>query len=92
MEGPETLGDRIRQARLARSMTLEEVAEICDVTAAAVSQWESGSTKDLRLANFMRLCAFFMLDPWAAVFGPEGDSAQRSPGAPKRFRFRPERL
>lgn len=92
MEGPETLGDRIRQARLARSMTLDEVAEICGVTPAAVSQWESGSTANLKLPGFMRLCAFFMLDPWAAVFGPEGDSDQRVPGAPKRFRFRPERL
>lgn len=92
MDALETLGDRIRQARTARNMTLEEVGEICGVSAAAVSQWESGTTKDLRLPSFMRLCAYFGLDPWTTVFGPEGDQEQRVPGAPKRFRFRPERL
>lgn len=88
----ETLGDRLRQAREGRGMTQAEIAEICNVTESAVSQWEKGATKDLKLQNFLRVCAYLMLDPWTMLFGPEGDSDQRVPGAPKRFRFRPERL
>src|SRR5689334_18093764 len=52
----ETMGDRIRQLRKARGLTQEAFAELVGVTKSAVSQWEDGSTKNLKLATFLRAC------------------------------------
>lgn len=88
----ETMGDRIRGIREARSLTQAEVGLIIGVTAATISQWESGTTKGIRPLNFIRFCAYFSVDPWTVVFGPDGDPSPRTPEAPKRFRFLPQRL
>jgi transcriptional regulator with XRE-family HTH domain len=51
----ETIGDRIRQCRNARGMTQLELAEAVGVTKGAVSQWELGGTKNVKLSTFLRL-------------------------------------
>ena len=36
--------ETIRNARLARGMTQEQLARLCEVTQGAVAQWENGNT------------------------------------------------
>jgi transcriptional regulator with XRE-family HTH domain len=67
----ETMGERIRQLRIARGMTQPELGELCGVSKSAVSQWEDGSTEDIKLKPFLRLCEALQTDPHYLVFGPE---------------------
>lgn len=77
----ETMGDRIRQLRIARGLTQSQLGELCDVTKSAVSQWEDGSTSNIKLQTFMKLCLALQTDPeyliWGEDRGPElpGDTA-----------------
>ena len=51
-----TLGQRIALARKVRGWSSVELARRAKVTKAAVSDWESGKTKNLRLDNLFALC------------------------------------
>lgn len=59
----------MRELRLARGLTLEQVGKVMGVSAQAVSQIETGRTKDVKLENFLRFCAYFEADPYYVVFG-----------------------
>lgn len=67
----DTMGDRIKNLRVARGLTQETLGEILGVTRAAVSQWERGGAQDIKLATFLALCEFFGTTPDYLVFGPE---------------------
>lgn len=73
------LGERIRALREAHSLSYDRLGGICGVSAQAVQQWENGATKNLRLEPFLRLCAYFHLDPYDLVFA---DSPDRPPSSP----------
>ncbi len=62
-------GDRMREMRLSRGLSLEQLAEIIGISASALSQIERGVTKNVRPENFLRFCAFFGADPYYVVFG-----------------------
>lgn len=49
------MGGRIRAMRTARGMTLQQLADCCGVTRAAVSQWELGVTLNIRLPALLCL-------------------------------------
>ena len=56
----ERFGTKLRELRVARGMTLEEVGTIVAVTKSAVGQWEKGKTipelpKLIELARFFRV-------------------------------------
>jgi DNA-binding XRE family transcriptional regulator len=51
----ETLGDRIRQRREGQGMTQTELAKLVGVTKGAVSQWELGGTKNIKLSTFLKV-------------------------------------
>ena len=53
--GIESMGERIRERRLAKGMTQLDLANAVGVTESAVSQWELGGTKNIKLDNFLRL-------------------------------------
>lgn len=81
--GPmETMGDRIKQLRIARGLTQPQLGEACGgVTKSAVSQWEDGSTENIKLKTFIRLCEVLQTDPQYLIWG-----ADRAPsGAPGAF-------
>lgn len=62
-------------------MTQEQLGKRCGVTKSAVSQWEVGSTSNIKLQVFIRLCEALHTDPHYLIFGPErGDSPPRSAG------------
>lgn len=69
----ETMGDRIRTLRESRTLTQEDMGKIIGISGVAISQWESGATKNLRPENFLRFCAYFNVDPYWVVFGADGD-------------------
>jgi transcriptional regulator with XRE-family HTH domain len=75
----ETMGDRIRQLRKARNLTQEEFAKSVGVTKSAVSQWEDGSTKNLKLDTFLRVLETLGTDAECLIFGPDrGGATKRS--------------
>lgn len=49
----ETIGDRIKQARLEQKLTQQQLAQKCGVKRAAVSQWENGESKSPTAENVM---------------------------------------
>lgn len=67
----ETMGDRIRQLRVARGLTQPELAELCGVTKSAVSQWEDGSTTDIKLIPFLKLLDTLKTDGRYLVYGED---------------------
>lgn len=67
----ETMGDRIRHLRLARGLTQGELAKLCGVTTSAVSQWEIGSTANIKLKAFLALAHALRTDFEYLIYGPE---------------------
>lgn len=80
----ETMGDRIRTLREARTLSQEDLGQIIGISGAAVSQWESGATRNIRPENFLRFCAHFNVDPYWVVFGADGDPQSPSVARLKR--------
>lgn len=75
----ETMGDRIKQLRRARNLTQEAFAQAVGVTKSAVSQWEDGSTKNLKLATFILVLDVLATDAEFLIYGPErGVAAKRT--------------
>jgi transcriptional regulator with XRE-family HTH domain len=73
----ETMGDRIRTLRMARGLTQEELGERVGVSKVAVSQWETGSTANIRLKSFLALCDELSTNPHYLLFGPSHQSASK---------------
>ena len=73
----ETMGERIRQLRKARGLTQEGLAKLTGVTKGAVSQWEDGSTKNLKLATFLRVCEILVTDPEYLIWGDDRGGAAK---------------
>ena len=67
----QTMGDRIRQLRIARGYSQEALAEVCGVTRGAVSQWEIGSTANVKLKTFMVLAETLGTDFAYLIYGPD---------------------
>lgn len=76
--GMQTMGDRIKMLRSSQRLSLEALGTIVGVSAAALSQWETGQTKGIRPDNFLRFCAYFGADPYWVCFGEEGDPRSNS--------------
>jgi transcriptional regulator with XRE-family HTH domain len=75
----ETMGDRIRTLREARKLTQDQLAKAVGVTKSAVSQWEGGSTKNIKLGTFLSLLGVLSTDYEYLVYG-----ADLAPGNPPR--------
>ena len=73
----ETMGDRIRQLREARRLTQEQLAKAVGVTKSAVSQWEDGSTKNIKLATFLLLLEALMTDAEFLIWGPDRGASRK---------------
>lgn len=58
-----TTGDRIKELRVAKDMTQEELGNIVGVKKAAVQKWESGMTKNLKKSVLQTLSELFNVDP-----------------------------
>lgn len=78
-EHMETMGDRIKQLRQARRLTQPELAKLVGVTKSAVSQWEDGSTRNIKLQTFLNLCDVLKTDAEYLIFGPARESPSHGP-------------
>lgn len=63
-----TFADRMREARLAANAMQKQVARACGVTVAAVSGWENGYSKGLKMRHLFAAARFLHCDPeWLAT-------------------------
>lgn len=67
----ESMGERIRRLREAQNLTQSRLGELVGVSKSAVSQWEDGSTANIKLTVFLSLCEVLRTDPHYLVYGPE---------------------
>lgn len=65
----ETMGDRLKRLRVARGLTQPEFAKLVGVTKSAISQWEDGSTKNLKLEVLARVLDILNTDLQYLVWG-----------------------
>jgi transcriptional regulator with XRE-family HTH domain len=79
----ETMGDRIRTLREARRLTQEQLGKLVGVSKSAVSQWEDGSTKNIKLVAFLALLEALGTDYEWLVYGA-GRGASVGPKPPQR--------
>ena len=68
----DTLSERIKERRLQLRLSQNKLANLIGVTGAAVSSWERGSTKDLKLGNYFKLTKIFGVQPELFFKGREG--------------------
>lgn len=80
----ESMGERIRRLREAQNLTQTRLGELVGVSKSAVSQWEDGSTANIKLTVFLALCEALRTDPHYLVYGPE--RAPKDPAATGRHR------
>jgi transcriptional regulator with XRE-family HTH domain len=85
----ETMGDRIRQLRQARDLTQEEFGRLVGVTKSAVSQWEAGATKNIKLTTFLRVLEVLHTDANFLIWGPERGPGASAIGKPRVARSKP---
>lgn len=80
----EAMGERLRRLRVARGLTQERFAKLVGVTKSAVSQWEDGRTKNLKLIPLARALVVLNTDlpylVWGENRGPDGGE----PSLPRR--------
>lgn len=74
----QTMGDRIRLLRQARGFSQTDLAERVGVTGGAISQWELGGTKNIKLETFLKLCSELGTEPHYLIFGPDRQGAHKS--------------
>ena len=55
----ESISERIERLRKERNLTQAQVASAVGVTRVAVSKWESGTSKNLKLENLQAMCGLF---------------------------------
>jgi len=57
------MGERIRQLRLEKQLTQEELGKLVGVQRSAVQKWEKGHTQNLKRNVIERLSSFFGVSP-----------------------------
>jgi transcriptional regulator with XRE-family HTH domain len=77
------MGDRIRLLRQAKGLSQAQLGERVGVTAGAISQWENGLTKNVKLQTFLTLCEELGTNPHYLIFGPDhpGQASRRRSGS-----------
>ena len=60
---PKTIGERVKIRRIELGLTQADVAKVAGVSEAAVSQWESGDTKNLKNDHLFTVADLLNLAP-----------------------------
>jgi transcriptional regulator with XRE-family HTH domain len=81
----ETMGTRIRTLREAKGLTQAQLAEKVGVTKGAVSAWETGYAKNLRLQTFLRLLDVLGVSkPEYLIWGTDRNRSGQASVGPKK--------
>jgi transcriptional regulator with XRE-family HTH domain len=83
---PDTLGDRIRDARLRYGMSQAELARRIGISSTALNQIESGKTPDPGVSRIIGIARVLGVSTDALLLGCEDEDA--APHPPKRPRRR----
>lgn len=78
-----TIGQLIKQSRLNRGLTQEELGELVGVKKSAVAKWENGRVSEIGRSNLQGLAKALGIDP-AELIGEDGIEVR------KRIKKRPE--
>ena len=62
------VGDKIRQARLAKGMTQEELGEILGLKKSAIAKYESGRVVNIKRSNLKKIADVLGLKPSELIF------------------------
>ena len=57
------IGDKLKQKRVLKNLTMEQVANFCGVSRSAVCRWESGEIENIRTGHIRKLCKLLELSP-----------------------------
>lgn len=76
---PKDLSERIRDLRKARGLSQGELAERIKVSRPAVTQWENGDTKNLRIDNLLSLARAFDMTVDELITGKSPKVAEPHP-------------
>lgn len=68
------LGDAINKYRVAKGLTLEQVASACNVNRSTVFHWEKGDTKKISYKNRLTLIDRLNIPPAYFIVDPEHES------------------
>lgn len=63
-----TVGEKIKNYRIEKGMTQEELGRELGVGKAAVQKYESGQVQNLKSAHIKKLCTLFNTIPWDFIF------------------------
>lgn len=73
----ETLGQRIERLRKERNLSQQQVASAAKVSRVAVTKWESGVTKNLKLENLLAMCDLFGVSAEELISGVTSPAVAR---------------
>lgn len=65
----ETWHTRIKQARLAKKISQENLANLLKISRTAIAQWETKSTQMLGAELLLRTCFILDAEPYYIMFG-----------------------
>ena len=73
------MGDRIREQRIAKNLTMEQLADMLGVGKSAVNKWEKGYVKQIKRPTIKRLAEIFNCSPaWLMGFD-DADHTEEQP-------------
>ena len=78
--GMETIGDRIRQQREAKGLSLQQLADLLGVTKAAVSHWELGRTANIKNVTMYKLLGILGCSQEYLLYGASRGAPGKPPG------------
>lgn len=83
-----TMGERIKQCRLEKNLTMEELAEKVDVKKSAVNKWEKGLVQNLKRSTILKLAKLFEVSPnWLMGWEPVTTAVQSDQELLNRLHF-----
>ena len=74
------IGDVIKQARIQKGYTQEELAELVGVQKSAVAKWENGRVSEIKRSNLYGLAQALGISPTSLVGDSEADKKEKHRG------------
>ena len=75
------IGDVIKQARIQKGYTQEELAELVGVQKSAVAKWENGRVSEIKRSNLYGLAQALGISPTSLVGDSESDKKEKPTAA-----------